>query len=1078
MSDETDVFGNKILIGSKTPSSGGERGSTAAAPVSTSLVMGFNTFGPNVSATFGTPSRGGFGTNATSFGPYSFGGPNVAAASPSSYGASTYALSANNQQSFLASSPGALQRFSATGPSLGAQGTLFGSRSADDSKSAAREFSRNSARTPFLISSFSTPPPHFLTFERLTEFRSLEHAESCKFWNKGNCRFGSRCNNQHVCSTCGNASHKAINCSLLPGVGTYRVTRSTEKELLTQDQRSAAIHSICAMPENKHVSVEEIRFEAYLRVGESNAHRAPRLGNVSLGQHGNINNSSRFDSQESSVPFGTEGNSIQGGFGLSSTNGQVMPAGQSSFQPNSGHRTGFGSSNTSYVATSGHLNHILFTRTRPPTDASGANTQAPHATFGSTLLHSGESRLGGNSAIAAAFDSQAGASPFGRAVASSFGGISVNLTNEAAQGGIFQSSSSTRNGISNSVAGLNSSHTSGGPIISTSSAIHKPSLGFSAPLASNAPPCSGFGGDQQVNSFGAPISATAAQGAAMFLTGLGGTEPHYGASGNSITGSLGPTVNVAGASPTAFSTISSTMLNSTTSAVSNPFVSSGAPSSPRPPSYISGGASQNLGPSFHGGAISTSSPSALGATSTFGNFSSLSTLSNPSSGGVSAAASLPDNSGFIGKSTISSVFGAGSAYPLGTGSIRERMHNQSSSILGITASGGNPAISFLTPAPQAFDTKLRTGSIACTPNRETGYMILDGTKSADLDSSPAALSLTVNLSPYGSALILPVTTARVASQQEMSASNENSSLVTSLPIRSLTKRSAPLTSRKGLAKTSARKTSCLSRCLSENYCLEDSPNFAAFSHDCSADAWMSKPRNDPRRLHIRAEQADMSSTIASMSAGSLFTRRVDSHTPTSIADTFVDKVKTEKRKDDAVCFDAKTCTFEGKEHAGSGLSCGVDLVEPSNMSEILPSVSTHEGYSIQPNLSMLQMLLKEKGEAALANLEGFVVARENFGVVKWLEPVDVRKVDIERTVRIERGVVYIYSESSGVQSSNPVCGLQKHAEVTLYNCFPKKGSAAARLKFEERVLKQTFKMGAKLLEYDSFHGIWRFSLKL
>ena len=76
MSDETDVFGNKILIGSKTPSSGGERGSTAAAPVSTSLLMGFNTFGPNVSATFGTPSRGGFGTNATSFGPYSFGGPN------------------------------------------------------------------------------------------------------------------------------------------------------------------------------------------------------------------------------------------------------------------------------------------------------------------------------------------------------------------------------------------------------------------------------------------------------------------------------------------------------------------------------------------------------------------------------------------------------------------------------------------------------------------------------------------------------------------------------------------------------------------------------------------------------------------------------------------------------------------------------------------------------------------------------------------------------------------------------------------------------------------------------------------
>jgi hypothetical protein len=50
---------------------------------------------------------------------------------------------------------------------------------------------------------------------------------------------------------------------MLQGVGGYRVTRVTDKELLTAQQHYAMMHSICAMQENQHKSVEELRFEAW-----------------------------------------------------------------------------------------------------------------------------------------------------------------------------------------------------------------------------------------------------------------------------------------------------------------------------------------------------------------------------------------------------------------------------------------------------------------------------------------------------------------------------------------------------------------------------------------------------------------------------------------------------------------------------------------------------------------------------------------------------------------------------------------------------------------------------------------------
>ena len=83
-------------------------------------------------------------------------------------------------------------------------------------------------------------------------------ANACKFWNRGSCKFGARCNNKHVCSKCGSTAHRAVNCSVGGGSG-YRATRVMDKELLSPGTSYAMVHSISAMPENLSKSVEEIR---------------------------------------------------------------------------------------------------------------------------------------------------------------------------------------------------------------------------------------------------------------------------------------------------------------------------------------------------------------------------------------------------------------------------------------------------------------------------------------------------------------------------------------------------------------------------------------------------------------------------------------------------------------------------------------------------------------------------------------------------------------------------------------------------------------------------------------------------
>ena len=114
-------------------------------------------------------------------------------------------------------------------------------------------------------------------------------------------------------------------------------------------------------------------------------------------------------------------------------------------------------------------------------------------------------------------------------------------------------------------------------------------------------------------------------------------------------------------------------------------------------------------------------------------------------------------------------------------------------------------------------------------------------------------------------------------------------------------------------------------------------------------------------------------------------------------------------------------------------------------------------------------------------LRDFVVTRDGFGSVRWLQPVDVTHLngaDIARVVRIERGAVYVYDEASGVSAPRSGEGLKTRAEVTLLDVRSKKDTEASRKRFEAKVVQQTRRMGAELLEYNLDTGTWRFVIEL
>jgi len=59
--------------------------------------------------------------------------------------------------------------------------------------------------------------------------------------------------------------------------------------------------------------------------------------------------------------------------------------------------------------------------------------------------------------------------------------------------------------------------------------------------------------------------------------------------------------------------------------------------------------------------------------------------------------------------------------------------------------------------------------------------------------------------------------------------------------------------------------------------------------------------------------------------------------------------------------------------------------------------------AVATSQSLKPQALAKQHPGALSRLSGFKVVRDGYGSLEWLEPVDVRDLDLEDTVQIARG---------------------------------------------------------------------------
>lgn len=129
------------------------------------------------------------------------------------------------------------------------------------------------------------------------------------------------------------------------------------------------------------------------------------------------------------------------------------------------------------------------------------------------------------------------------------------------------------------------------------------------------------------------------------------------------------------------------------------------------------------------------------------------------------------------------------------------------------------------------------------------------------------------------------------------------------------------------------------------------------------------------------------------------------------------------------------------------------------------------GYFTIPDMSVLQKM----SSAELSSIRSFCVYKPNVGRIQWEGITDVRGLDLDKIVRIEKKEVFVYENDT-----SPAVGteLNKDAIITLYAVYPKEGSSENKKIQYVQKLKDFCQMNdAEFIDYSLQSGEWVFSVK-
>ncbi|GAX81271.1 hypothetical protein CEUSTIGMA_g8703.t1 [Chlamydomonas eustigma] len=154
----------------------------------------------------------------------------------------------------------------------------------------------------------------------------------------------------------------------------------------------------------------------------------------------------------------------------------------------------------------------------------------------------------------------------------------------------------------------------------------------------------------------------------------------------------------------------------------------------------------------------------------------------------------------------------------------------------------------------------------------------------------------------------------------------------------------------------------------------------------------------------------------------------------------------------------------------------------SKLLDILPRLGplAADGYSYEPSATQLEAMYRID-PTSIKQVMNFTISRSGVGQVRWLKPVDVTSLSLDRIIVIQQGEVCCYTD----ESKPPVGqGLNTDAEITLYNIYKLDRETKqpvrdgpSMLKWEKTLRTMCAKMGAKFVYYKLDGGVWKFEVE-
>jgi len=127
---------------------------------------------------------------------------------------------------------------------------------------------------------------------------------------------------------------------------------------------------------------------------------------------------------------------------------------------------------------------------------------------------------------------------------------------------------------------------------------------------------------------------------------------------------------------------------------------------------------------------------------------------------------------------------------------------------------------------------------------------------------------------------------------------------------------------------------------------------------------------------------------------------------------------------------------------------------------------------IKPDLSSLT-------KKELQQVSELMVCCPDVGSIVFHGITDCSDLDLPTLVHLDVGEVLVYP---GGSKPPPGQGLNKHATVTLYQCWPPNGLGnleddVSRQRYRKRIQVMTEDKGARFIDYDCLSGVWKFQVE-